>query len=111
LCACVVSLQLADMFANAVLDHVDFYLSRVVNMTTSKVGQCHPMSRVYNATVVAVCNQILDPFVSRDTRLILWFCLQFALSERYQLVLEASTRNAHGSGRNFASTCTRQNIQ
>ncbi|XP_023723915.1 prominin-like protein isoform X3 [Cryptotermes secundus] len=54
--------NLADMFANAVLDHVDLYLSRVVNMTTAKVGQCHPMSQVYNATVVAVCNQILDPF-------------------------------------------------
>ena len=52
------------MFAKAILDHIDQYLSRVVNLTTTKVGQCHPMSRVYNATVIAVCNQILDPFVS-----------------------------------------------
>jgi hypothetical protein len=71
------------MFANAVLDHVDFYLSRVVNMTTSKVGQCHPMSQVYNATVVAICNQILDPFVSCNTRLIFQSCLKFELSLRY----------------------------
>ena len=56
--------QLADMFANAILDHVDQYLSRVINITTTKVGQCHPMSQAYNATVVAVCNEILDPFVS-----------------------------------------------
>lgn len=61
------SLQLADMFAKAILDHIDQYLSRVVNMTTTKVGQCQPMSQVYNATVIAVCNQILDPFVSYDT--------------------------------------------
>ncbi|XP_021919956.1 prominin-like protein isoform X4 [Zootermopsis nevadensis] len=54
--------NLADMFANAILGHVDLYLSRVVNMTTTKVGQCHPMSQVYNATVIAVCNEILDPF-------------------------------------------------
>ena len=67
------------MFANAVLDHVDLYLSRVVNMTTAKVGQCHPMSQVYNATVVAVCNQILDPFVSYDAHLIFWSCLEFQL--------------------------------
>jgi hypothetical protein len=55
------------MFAKAILDHVDQYLSRVVNMTTTNVGQCQPMSQVYNATVIAVCNQILDPFVSYDT--------------------------------------------
>lgn len=54
--------NLADMFAKAILDHVDQYLSRVVNMTTTNVGQCQPMSQVYNATVIAVCNQILDPF-------------------------------------------------
>ncbi|XP_069697439.1 prominin-like protein isoform X3 [Periplaneta americana] len=54
--------NLADMFANAILGHVDQYLNRVVNMTTTMVGQCQPMSQVYNATVVAVCNQILDPF-------------------------------------------------
>lgn len=52
------------MFAKAILDHIDQYLSRVVNLTTTKVGQCQPMSQVYNATVIAVCNQILDPFVS-----------------------------------------------
>jgi hypothetical protein len=52
------------MFAKAILDHIDQYLSRVVNLTTTRVGQCQPMSRVYNATVIAVCNQILDPFVS-----------------------------------------------
>jgi len=54
--------KLADMFAKAILDHIDQYLSRVVNLTTTKVGQCQPMSQVYNATVIAVCNQILDPF-------------------------------------------------
>ncbi|PSN40478.1 hypothetical protein C0J52_11617 [Blattella germanica] len=54
--------KLADHFATAILDHIDQYLNRVVNLTTSKVGQCHPMSRMYNATVVSVCNQILDPF-------------------------------------------------
>ncbi|KAJ9580215.1 hypothetical protein L9F63_004158, partial [Diploptera punctata] len=54
--------NLADMFANAILEHVDQYLNRVINITTTQVGQCHPMSRVYNATVVSVCNQILDPF-------------------------------------------------
>jgi hypothetical protein len=52
------------MFAKAILDHIDQYLSRVVNLTTTKVGQCQPMSQVYNATVIAVCNQLLDPFVS-----------------------------------------------
>jgi hypothetical protein len=73
----IISFQLADMFANAILDHVDQYLSRVVNLTTTKVGQCQPLSQVYNATVVAVCNEILDPFVSCAFHLPSYFGLEF----------------------------------
>jgi hypothetical protein len=67
---CLISLQLAEMLANAILALVDGYWSRVVIVTTTKVGQCHPLSQVYNATVVAVCNKILDPIVSCDIGLL-----------------------------------------
>lgn len=52
--------QLLDNFSR----NIKAYLNLVINVTTSEVGQCEPISNVYNATLVAVCNRVVDPYVS-----------------------------------------------
>lgn len=47
---------------NETVGLIDAYVERVINYTTNYVGQCHPISRSYNATVVALCREIVDPF-------------------------------------------------
>lgn len=37
------------------------YLSRVVTKTQDDVARCGPISNIYNATVVATCNKVVDP--------------------------------------------------
>lgn len=54
--------QLATDFGNAFLLQVDGYLQRVTNSTLFDIGRCGPLSNAYNATLVAGCNRILDPF-------------------------------------------------
>lgn len=56
--------QIAQQFADEFLNHVRHYMQRVVDHTHSEVGKCWPMSRVYNATLIATCDEILNPFVS-----------------------------------------------
>ncbi|KAK9295901.1 hypothetical protein QLX08_009931 [Tetragonisca angustula] len=54
--------QLATKFGNAFLRQVDDFLERVIIYALSNVGRCGPVSNAYNATLVAGCNKILDPF-------------------------------------------------
>lgn len=57
-------LQLATKFGNAFLRQVDDFLERVIDHALFHVGKCTPVSNAYNATLVAGCSKILDPFVS-----------------------------------------------
>ncbi|XP_029169888.1 prominin-like protein isoform X2 [Nylanderia fulva] len=53
---------LATRFGNAFLHQVDNFLEHVIKSATFKLGRCAPVSNAYNATLVAGCNKILDPF-------------------------------------------------
>ena len=53
---------LANKYVNETVGLIDAYVERVINYTTNYVGQCHPISNSYNATVVALCQEIVDPF-------------------------------------------------
>lgn len=58
-------LQLAAEFRKAFIYQVDDYLNYVINSTKYRVGKCGPISNAYNATLVAGCNKILNPYVSK----------------------------------------------
>ena len=53
---------LANRYVNETVGLIDAYVERVINYTTNYVGKCHPISRSYNATVVALCREVVDPF-------------------------------------------------
>lgn len=55
-------LEIAQQFADEFLNHVRHYMQRVVDHTHTEVGKCWPLSRVYNATLMATCDEILNPF-------------------------------------------------
>ena len=57
-------MQLASRFGEAFLSQVDEFLEHVISSALDNVGKCGPVSNAYNATLVAGCNKILDPFVS-----------------------------------------------
>ena len=46
-------------------------MQRVVDHTHTEVGKCWPLSRVYNATLIATCDEILNPFVSNSMCILL----------------------------------------
>ena len=54
--------KLTDRYVNETMGMIDSYFERVINHTQSVVGKCQPVSNSYNATVISVCNQIVDPF-------------------------------------------------
>ncbi|KAJ8664265.1 hypothetical protein QAD02_005927, partial [Eretmocerus hayati] len=54
--------MLAGEFGKAFIYQVNSYLDYVINSTLLTVGKCGPISNAYNATLVASCNKILDPF-------------------------------------------------
>lgn len=54
--------KLANSYVNETIGQIDDYVLRVINYTTNYIGRCEPLSNSYNATVVAVCNEIVDPF-------------------------------------------------
>ncbi|GAB1869021.1 Prominin-like protein isoform X2 [Camponotus japonicus] len=53
---------LATRFGNAFLHQVDNFLEHVITSASFQIGRCAPVSNAYNATLVAGCNKILDPF-------------------------------------------------
>uniref|UniRef100_A0A6B2E6D3 Putative conserved secreted protein n=1 Tax=Phlebotomus kandelakii TaxID=1109342 RepID=A0A6B2E6D3_9DIPT len=50
--------ELTTSFRN----EITAYLELVIRTTEHEVGRCGPISNVYNATLVAACNRIIDPF-------------------------------------------------
>ncbi|XP_014484019.1 PREDICTED: prominin-like protein isoform X5 [Dinoponera quadriceps] len=53
---------LATRFGNAFLLQVDKFLDHVIERAKNEIGRCAPVSNAYNATLVAGCNKVLDPF-------------------------------------------------
>jgi len=53
---------LADKYVEEAVDLIDVYVERVISRTKTSIGQCHPVSLSFNATVDAVCKEIVDPF-------------------------------------------------
>ncbi|XP_058975503.1 prominin-like protein isoform X3 [Musca domestica] len=51
----------AETFTNHFAGEIDRYLNMVVNAVENKIGICHPMANVYEAGIVAACNNIIDP--------------------------------------------------
>ncbi|KAL0278786.1 UNVERIFIED_CONTAM: hypothetical protein PYX00_000496 [Menopon gallinae] len=47
---------------NENLKKLENYVHRVIEKIKTDIGRCGPMSNVFNATKVAVCNRVLDPF-------------------------------------------------
>ena len=41
---------------------IDEYVDKVINSIQTEVGYCAPLSTSYNATVVAFCHEVVDPF-------------------------------------------------
>lgn len=78
-------MQLAKEFGLEFNKHIDQYLERIVNQVREDVGKCWPMSQAYNATIVAGCKKILNPYVSTHMKVI--FCY---FSEIVKLLLKAS---------------------
>lgn len=56
--------SIANNLLTGFKDQFTDYLDMVANETQYEIGQCGPISQVYNATLVGTCNQIVDPFVS-----------------------------------------------
>ena len=55
----------AESFTNHFAGEIIRYLDMVVTSVEKKIGICAPMANVYNAGVVATCNSIVDPLVSK----------------------------------------------
>ncbi|KAF0301499.1 Prominin-like protein [Amphibalanus amphitrite] len=55
-------IQLADEYAAEFLAHLDGYTGRVEGAFRRTVGQCGPLSNVYNATDVTLCSNVVYPF-------------------------------------------------
>ncbi|XP_063700533.1 prominin-like protein isoform X2 [Culicoides brevitarsis] len=53
------------------------YLNMVANETQYEIGQCGPISQVYNATLVGACKQVIDPFNGFWTGLVWCLALFF----------------------------------
>lgn len=54
--------SLANKYIEEAVDLIDVYVDRVISRTKKSIGQCHPVSLSFNATVDAVCKEIVDPF-------------------------------------------------
>lgn len=54
--------KLAKEFGEEFNKHINQYLQRVVSQIRDDVGKCWPMSQAYNATLVAGCKKILNPY-------------------------------------------------
>jgi len=54
--------DLANKYIDEAVGLIDGYVDRVISKTKSSIGQCGPVSASYNATVDALCKEIVDPF-------------------------------------------------
>uniref|UniRef100_T1HW48 Uncharacterized protein n=1 Tax=Rhodnius prolixus TaxID=13249 RepID=T1HW48_RHOPR len=55
--------KLAEEFGKEFGIHIDSYLAKVESEASHDIGRCWPVSLVYNASVISLCNNILDPYV------------------------------------------------
>jgi len=53
---------LTDQYVSETVDLIDEYVERVVDKIQNEVGYCAPLSTSYNATVIGVCQEVIDPF-------------------------------------------------
>jgi len=54
--------KLANDYIDEAVGLIDGYVDRVIGRTKSSIGQCGPVSLSYNATVDALCREVVDPF-------------------------------------------------
>jgi len=54
--------ELAEKYVTETVGLIDEYVDRVITSVQAEVGYCAPLSTSYNATVVAFCHEIVDPF-------------------------------------------------
>lgn len=53
---------LTDTYVSETVNIIDEYVVRVIDTIRQEVGFCGPLSTSYNATVVALCNEVVEPF-------------------------------------------------
>ncbi|XP_044016661.1 prominin-like protein isoform X2 [Aphidius gifuensis] len=53
---------LAVKFSDAFVKQINDFLEHLINNARGTIGRCGPVSNAYNATLVAGCNKIVDPF-------------------------------------------------
>ncbi|XP_049853354.1 prominin-like protein isoform X7 [Schistocerca gregaria] len=54
--------ELTESLINEFVTYIKSYETHVVQFTVNDLGRCGPVSKAYNATVVATCDEILKPF-------------------------------------------------
>merc|ERR1719384_1739343 len=54
--------SLTDQYVSETVDIIDEYVKRVVTKIQGEVGYCAPLSTSYNATVISVCHEVIEPF-------------------------------------------------
>lgn len=54
--------SLTEQYVTETIEIIDDYVDRVIDTIQHEVGYCAPLSTSYNATVVAICDNVLDPF-------------------------------------------------
>ena len=53
---------LTDQYVTETVDIIDDYVGRVTEKIQTEVGFCSPLSTSYNATVISVCQEVVEPF-------------------------------------------------
>lgn len=53
---------LANQLATEAADLVDAYVNKVEGGVRQQVGACAPLSEAFNATITAVCSEVVEPF-------------------------------------------------
>jgi len=54
--------DLTEKYVAETVGLIDEYVERVIDSIQTEVGYCAPLSTSYNATVVAFCHEVVDPF-------------------------------------------------
>lgn len=57
----VILKEIAKNFTNNMLDFAKTFLDRVTGNIQDNVGKCQPLSLVFNATLIATCDRIVQP--------------------------------------------------
>merc|ERR550519_3076449 len=54
--------SITDRYVSETVGIIDEYVERVLESIRFEVGFCAPLSTSYNATVTAICQEVVDPF-------------------------------------------------